>query len=299
VEGSSLESTQNFFCPNTIDPNDSYGPGFQCPFLNILSHENEILFITGDKQVWAIASYEEFLALPAQDPTANLDFRRCLEKTIASVGGHVFIENCDGNPRVSIYDGNIKDMLQANKNLIVWGLGIDEDRELKNYHTGMNVYIRPKRTALEDDWRVGPFSVIDQTLSLKYGSIGEDISERDIEFYARGPPATGEENIDVNCFSQGGAWRGSLQRVNDHPAGYSIVTFVSPYCETLLAITFKSYIESSAGYNKGTSNAPTVEFCVNVTVGGKIYRQLAVKYTFNLNGAFKMDSTKMARRRKS
>jgi hypothetical protein len=290
VPATSVRTADRLF-PN--NPIESSTEDFQCMFDDILSSENEILFITGDKKVWAKASDEDLLLLTAESAATtilpNLDFQRCLFNMVSSTRGNVFRETVwlsASKIRVSINGA-------LNPDLMVWADYSDASgTKLKDDHLGTNVYIRPKRpalTALEDDWRVGPFSVINQTLSLKYGSIGEDITERDIEFYARGTQATGEENIDVNCFGQGGARRGSLSKEDDYPAGFGINTTVITG-ETLLAITFKSSIERFAGYNKGTLNAPTVEFCVKVTVGGKIYRQLAVKYTFNLNGAFQMDN---------
>jgi hypothetical protein len=146
-------------------------------------------------------------------------------------------------------------------------------------------------TALEEKWRVGPFSVTGQTLSLKYGSIGnEDAANRVIEFYARptssGGPTTDNEKIELNCYGESGEIQDSS------PAGFGIETTINDG-ETLLAITFKradgDSIETFDGYDDTDSNAPTVEFCVKVTVGGKIFRQLAVKYTFTLDGAIGMN----------
>jgi hypothetical protein len=148
-------------------------------------------------------------------------------------------------------------------------------------------------TALEEKWRVGPFAVTEQTLSLKYGSIGdEDATKRVIELYARptssgGPTNTDNENIDLNCFGESGVIQ------NSSPPGFGIETTTNEG-ETLLAITFKratgDSIETFDGYDGTDSNAPTVEFCVKVTLGGKIFRQLAVKYTFTLDGAIEIDN---------
>jgi hypothetical protein len=150
-------------------------------------------------------------------------------------------------------------------------------------------------TALEEKWRVGPLTVTDQTLSLKYGSIGDNkTTNRVIEFYARpisrGGPTTGNENIELNCFSKSGAIQASP------PAGFGIETTINDR-EMLLAITFKratwgatgDSIESFDGYRNTDSNAFSVEFCVKLTVGGKIFRELAVKYAFTLDGAIRMN----------
>jgi hypothetical protein len=98
------------------------------------------------------------------------------------------------------------------------------------------------RTDLEEAWRVGPFSVAGQTLSLRYGSIGDGTignkaeTKRVIEFYARSTPTNADagESIELNCFRENG---GVLQL---SPAGFGIVeTEDSEGGKTQLAITFK------------------------------------------------------------
>jgi hypothetical protein len=291
---SNLVSTNQYNCP---DPNDRNGlaetPDFQCNFLDTLSDENEILFITGDKKIWAKASYEHFLAATKETLEPNLDFQRCLENAVESIQGNVLDRaNIKDDLWVSIADGGHRDGIS--EQLMIWGgneAAIYYD--LKNGHEGVNVYIRPKLTALEEKWRVGPLSITDQTLSLKYGSIGdEDSTKRVIEFYARptsrGGPTTDNDDIELNCFGESGAIQDSP------PAGFGIETTTNDG-ETLLAITFKrttgDSIETFDGYDDTDSNAPTVEFCVKVTLGGRIFRQLAVKYTFTLDhGAITIDN---------
>jgi hypothetical protein len=145
-------------------------------------------------------------------------------------------------------------------------------------------------TALEEMWRVGPFAVTDQTLRLEYGSIGDTI-EPVIEFFARqAGPATGEETIEVNCFGESG------EKIQGDPAGFGVVKSKSDGL-TELAITFNrgstadaDSIEKFVGYNGSNPSAPTVEFCVKVTLDGKIFRGLAVKYTFTLDGSITIDN---------
>jgi len=140
------------------------------------------------------------------------------------------------------------------------------------------------QTALEENWRVGPFSVSKQTLSLKYGSIG-DGGERAIEFYAK-PNSIEDDNVEANCFDEGGLLQDPALLSS---VGFGIDATIMAG-ETQLAITFDDSIQDFDGYNGGTSKAPTVEFCVKVTVGDKIFRQLAVRYAFTLDGAISIEN---------
>jgi hypothetical protein len=98
---------------------------------------------------------------------------------------------------------------------------------------------------------------------------------------------TDNENIKLNCFGESGAIQDSS------PPGFGIETTTNDG-ETLLAITFKratgDSVETFDGYYNTDSTAPTVEFCVKLTLGGKIFLQLAIKYTFSLDGAITIDN---------
>ena len=126
-------------------------------------------------------------------------------------------------------------------------------------------------TASDRQWLVGPFEVIGQTLTLNYGS-GDGVAPS-IEFFASSTPGS-------SCDGQSGILQDTL-------SGFAMVTSAIAG-QTQLAISFESAISEFVGYDGSDPTNPTVEFCVKVTLGGSIFRQLAVKYAFILNGSIEI-----------
>jgi hypothetical protein len=126
-------------------------PDFQCSFdkLTATATENEILFVTGDKTIWATTSYEKLLerAQPGYPFPANTPFLRCMSGTESSITGNIlFRPSLFEDPWIGIANGGHYDSI--GQGLMVWGennwgSSTVGHVQLKNNHGGVNVYVRP------------------------------------------------------------------------------------------------------------------------------------------------------------
>jgi hypothetical protein len=143
---------------------------------------------------------------------------------------------------------------------------------------------------MEKQWMVGPISVDGQKLILKY-RLG-DGSPVVIEYYAHPDTPTG---VNKNCFGEGGervvgpedapVIVGATQTVLGGPTAFDIMASTPTLGQMELDISFNSDISTFVGYDDTADpTTPTGEFCVKVIMGGSVFSQLAVKYTFKLDG---------------
>jgi hypothetical protein len=137
-------------------------------------------------------------------------------------------------------------------------------------------------TDLEKKWGVGPLSVDGQKLILEYGDGDGDGTPVVIEYYAYPrdtEPPTGVKN---NCFGEGGTLVAGPEgapaigpdqtAVEKTPTGFDIMASAPSLGQTELDIRCNSAIRAFEGYDGKTDP------------GGFVFSQLAVKYTFNLDG---------------
>jgi hypothetical protein len=140
-----LESTKSYNCPNNLDPS-SVTPttaDFQCSFDDITNIRNEVLFVTGDRSIWAKASYEDIARGGTEPFVANTVFQRCICSTESSVTGSILNRaDLPEEPWISIADGDHFSGIRAD--LMIWGEnGNTEHASLRANRGGVNVYIRP------------------------------------------------------------------------------------------------------------------------------------------------------------
>jgi hypothetical protein len=112
-----------------------------------------------------------------------------------------------------------------------------------------------------------------------------------IQFYAAAVPSG--DDIKLNCYSNVAVLQGQFDSsiTNGGIDGFVIntATTVDPnefplVKRTVLDFTFTSNVVNFAGFDGTDPLAPTVEFCVKVTLGDVQYKELALKYSINLNG---------------
>jgi hypothetical protein len=142
---------------------------------------------------------------------------------------------------------------------------------------------------LTEQWAISLGDVVDQTLTFDYGAGDGDGAL--IEFYAAATP--GGSDSKLNCFSNVGDLQGQVDPSipNGKIDGFVITatTTVVPanfptVNRAVLDLTFTSDIVNFAGFDGSNALEPTVEFCVKVTLADVLYKELALKYTINLNG---------------
>ncbi len=137
-----------------LDPSYSYGafvsnPGFTTPdFQRVFPFEaGTILFITGDRTVWAIADFAELQSLitaRGNDFTPNLELEIGVDGTISNVIGNVLSRSNTEDPWITLkgshFDGYTNEQF-------IWGENdygsFPEPLVLKNSRGGMDVFIRP------------------------------------------------------------------------------------------------------------------------------------------------------------
>jgi hypothetical protein len=142
-----LESTKSYNCPNNLDPS-SVTPttaDFQCSFDDIINIRNEVLFVTGDRSIWADKGSYEDITHGGTDPfaVANTEFQRCVCGIESSITGSILNRpEILEDPLIAIADGDSYDGSRAG--LMIWGeSGSTDNSFLRFYHGGVNVYIHP------------------------------------------------------------------------------------------------------------------------------------------------------------
>jgi len=143
-----------------LKPNYSYGTFVSNPLPNTPDFQrvfpvaaDEILFITGDFTIWAIAKYQELRTLidtQGKDFEPNLAFKIGVNGVESNTVGNVLSQNDRQDPWISMTGGHH----DAYKNQrIIWGeddypektIWSTKHSELKNNHQGINVYVRAVR----------------------------------------------------------------------------------------------------------------------------------------------------------
>ena len=106
----------------------------------------EILFLTGDLSIWAIANYEDLRALidaQGEDLSPNLAFEIGVDGVISNTTGNVLSRpGIIEDPWISMDGGHVDGV---NNQRIVWGednYSAFTHQDLKNNNGGMNVYVR-------------------------------------------------------------------------------------------------------------------------------------------------------------
>jgi hypothetical protein len=127
--------------PSSVVPTTA---DFQCRFDDITNIRNEILFVTGDRSIWAKANYED-IARGGEQGSANPEFETCVCGTESLVTGSFFDRgrSAPEDPWISIADGDYHDGSRAG--LMMWGENGSSTSHafLRVNHGGVNVYIRP------------------------------------------------------------------------------------------------------------------------------------------------------------
>jgi hypothetical protein len=118
-------------------------------------HAEEIMFITGDHSVWAVADYGDLRTVidaRGGDSSPNLDFKVGVNGDVTNTTGNVLSR--DGNledPWITI-DGSHSDGLSNHR--IVWGEANwgpgSQHAALKDNHGGINVYVKGNTSPLND-----------------------------------------------------------------------------------------------------------------------------------------------------
>jgi surface protein len=140
-----LESTKSYNCPNNLDPS-SVTPttaDFQCRFDDITNIRNEVLFVTGDRSIWAKGSYEDIGLVGTDWLGANTEFQRCVCGTESSITGNILnLSDYPEDPWISIANGDHS--AGSTSGLMIWGENGETGHAfLRVNHDGVNVYILP------------------------------------------------------------------------------------------------------------------------------------------------------------
>jgi hypothetical protein len=125
--------------PSSVTPTTA---DFQCSFDDITNIRNEVLFVTGDRSIWAKASYEDIARGGVDSFVANTVFQRCVRGTESSITGSIVNRNRPEDPWIHIADGDGYDGSRAG--LMIWAEnGSTVHAFLRVYHGGVDVCIRP------------------------------------------------------------------------------------------------------------------------------------------------------------
>ena len=292
-----LGSTKEFNCPTNPNTNATTDD-FQCQFDDVLSTSNEILFMTGNKNIWATTSYEDFLGAGNN----TILFELCWHDTELHSQDEIMGSVMNGDA-IEVSVGGLVFWSESRLN--------NTSNDLKNDNEGVNVYVRPTPSPQFPQWQISRTYFDDdgddgtsKSLSFSHG-VGDGTATQ-VKIFGFPDPSVASADIADACYSNGGKLLGTFDATGDtiQPTIEGLV--ISNYAhgfsteETSFDFSFKNTINenadiySSSETEESENIIATLRFCVvlellrhDIPTGNDYlvnYSEYAFEYIATLDG---------------